>query len=331
MPSRKRHRASSGESPPPRCEWWSHGGQGGSIDGLADRGSLMLANLLGLPLANFNREYWLKKPYLKQLTAAQRAGLPRSHPARMLPMDDVKALLRRRQPRPTRYTHDVDVTRYVNGRRAALSEGSGEIDADEVWGAFESRGYSIRIVHPQQWHQARSVKHARSMSAMEVHTRCVPCRARCMLCSAPDSAHCLLSAAHDRPPALPGVVRAVFVPAGALRLPGGLLRLPDPRLRAGLPAALRRRRGLRAAAAGLEAVASRCRDHGPCVAGRRVGAAQAAAWPRLAEDWGRLGRALALEAASGAPAAGRGLSRLVVRIGGACTSDPTRPRRPPPT
>ena len=182
MPSRKRHRASSGDGPPPRCEWWSHGGQGGSIDGLADRGSLMLANLLGLPLADFNREYWLKKPYLKQLTAAQRAALPRSHPARMLPMDDVKALLRRRQPRPTRYTHDVDVTRYVNGRRAALSEGSGEIDADEVWDAFESRGYSIRIVHPQQWHQARSVKHARSMSAMEVHTRCVPCRARWMLC-----------------------------------------------------------------------------------------------------------------------------------------------------
>ena len=115
----------------------------------------MLANILGLPLADFNREYWLKKPYLKQLTAAQRAALPRSHPARMLPMDDVKALLRRRQPRPTRYTHDVDVTRYVNGRRAALSEGSGEIDAGEGWDAFESRGYSIRIVHPQQWHQAR--------------------------------------------------------------------------------------------------------------------------------------------------------------------------------
>ena len=142
----------------------------------------MLANILGLPLADFQREYWLKKPYLKQLTAAQRAALSRSHPARMLPMDDVKALLRRRQPRPTRYTHDVDVTRYVNGRRAALSEGSGEIDADEVWDAFESRGYSIRIVHPQQWHQARSVKHTCSMSAMEVHTRCVPCRARCMLC-----------------------------------------------------------------------------------------------------------------------------------------------------
>ena len=158
MPSRKRRHASNGDNPPPRCEWWSHGGQGGSIDDLADRGSLMLANILGLPLADFNREYWLKKPYLKQLTAAQRAALPRSHPARMLPMDDVQALLRRRTPRPTRYTHDVDVTRYVNGRRAALSEGSGEIDADEVWDAFESRGYSIRIVHPQQWHQARSVK-----------------------------------------------------------------------------------------------------------------------------------------------------------------------------
>jgi hypothetical protein len=153
MPSSKRRRASNGDSPPPPCEWWSQG-QGGSMDGLADRGSLMLANILGLPLADFQREYWLKKPYLKQLTAAQRAALSRSHPARMLPMDDVKALLRRRQPRPTRYTHDVDVTRYVNGRRAALSEGSGEIDAGEVWDAFESRGYSIRIVHPQQWHQA---------------------------------------------------------------------------------------------------------------------------------------------------------------------------------
>ena len=222
MPSRKRRHASNGDSPPPRCEWWSHGGQGGSIDDLADRGSLMLANILGLPLADFNREYWLKKPYLKQLTAAQRAALPRSHPARMLPMDDVQALLRRRTPRPTRYTHDVDVTRYVNGRRAALSEGSGEIDADEVWDAFESRGYSIRIVHPQQWHQARSVKH---------------------VCS-------VLSPAHDRPPALAGGVRAVRVPAGTLRLPGRLLRLPDPCLRARVPAALRRRRGLRAAATG---------------------------------------------------------------------------------
>ena len=108
MPSSgKRRRASTDSSPP---EWWSHGGQGGSIDGHADRGSLMLANILGLPLAEFHREYWLQRPYLKQLTPAQGAALPRSHPARMLPMDTVKALLRRRKPRPARFTHDVDVT-----------------------------------------------------------------------------------------------------------------------------------------------------------------------------------------------------------------------------
>ena len=185
----------------------------------------MLANILGLPLADFNREYWLKKPYLKQLTAAQRAALPRSHPARMLPMDDVKALLRRRQPRPTRYTHDVDVTRYVNGKRAALSEGSGEIDAGEVWDAFESRGYSIRIVHPQQWHQACVL-----YSCTFACTCTCTCACTCDVCLGEhrlEPTNHLLPSAYYLLPVPPGIVRAVRMLAGALWFPGGLLRLPD--------------------------------------------------------------------------------------------------------
>ena len=145
--ARKRRKAEA------TIEWWS-GGHGGSIDRLADRGSLMLANLLGIPLDEFHRKHWLRKPYLKQLTAAQAAALPRSHPARMMPMEDVKALLHRRKPRRARYLHDVDVTKYVNGRRTTLSDGNGEIDADKVWASFAERGYSIRLVHPQQWHEA---------------------------------------------------------------------------------------------------------------------------------------------------------------------------------
>ena len=45
----------------------------------------------------------------------------------------------------------------------------------------------------------------------------------------------------------------------------------------------------------------------------------AADWPRLAEAWGSLGRALALKAASSAPA-GRSMSQLVCDIGGASRS-----------
>jgi hypothetical protein len=112
----------------------------------------MLENLLNMKMDDFVHSYWLQKPLLLQQSAAWT--MPVDHPARMMPLDDIKSLLRRKKPRPARFLHDVDVTRYVNGRRSALSNGSGVVDSREVWTAFERDGYSIRIVHPQQWHQA---------------------------------------------------------------------------------------------------------------------------------------------------------------------------------
>ena len=110
----------------------------------------MLANLLGVSIADFERDYWRQKPLLRRADAE----VSPSQPSGMMTLSDVDLLLRRVHPRPARFTHDVDVTRYSNGRRMALSEGHGDVDPDEIWAAFTDSGYSVRLVHPQQWHNA---------------------------------------------------------------------------------------------------------------------------------------------------------------------------------
>lgn len=129
-------------------EWWARGGSEGATH---DRGRRMLETLLDMDTAEFERNFWLKKPLLHRHGPGRI--LP-GHPSNMMPLADVKALLRRKHPRPARFLHDVDVTKYVNGQRKALSDGNGEANPDSVLAAFERHGYSIRIVHPQQWHQA---------------------------------------------------------------------------------------------------------------------------------------------------------------------------------
>ena len=130
-------------------DWWA---RSGSAEGSThDRGRRMLETLLDMDVAEFERDFWLKKPLLRRHGPGR---IPPGHPSNMMPLADVKALLRRRHPRPARFLHDVDVTKYVNGQRKALSDGNGEADPDSVLAAFERDGYSIRIVHPQQWHQA---------------------------------------------------------------------------------------------------------------------------------------------------------------------------------
>ena len=110
----------------------------------------MLANMLQMPTAQFHRVYFLQKPLLVRCTEKPSAGSP----SKMLTLADVKALVRRREPRPARFLRDVDVTKYVDGKRSALNGGDGEVDPDVVWKAFSSGGFSIRLVQPQQWHQA---------------------------------------------------------------------------------------------------------------------------------------------------------------------------------
>ncbi|KAK3250925.1 hypothetical protein CYMTET_39723 [Cymbomonas tetramitiformis] len=138
-------------------DWWGCG-QGGSYSD-AQRGQLLLANLLRLPPDRFESEFWLRKPYRLQLSPSESAAIaadPR-HPMHMLPLGDVKRLLFRRHPRPARWLHDVDATKWVHGKkRLALGAGSdGEVrDPAACWAAFERQGFSIRMVMPQQWHCA---------------------------------------------------------------------------------------------------------------------------------------------------------------------------------
>ena len=129
-------------------DWWA---RSNSTEGNThDRGKRMLETLLGISSEHFESEYWLQKPFLRRAPST----IPPSHPSNRMPLADVKALLRRKKPRPARFLHDVDVTKYVDDRRMALSDGDGEAEPGAVLSAFEHDGYSIRIVHPQQWHQA---------------------------------------------------------------------------------------------------------------------------------------------------------------------------------
>lgn len=50
-----------------------------------------------------------------------------------------------------RYTDDLDVTSYMEGKRKTLN-GQGVASADEVWAAFE-RGCSLRLSWPQRYHE----------------------------------------------------------------------------------------------------------------------------------------------------------------------------------
>ena len=131
----------------------------GASDSL--RGRNLLSNLLRLPADRFEADFWLRKPYRLQLTPAERESVRLSprHPAHMLPIEDVKALLFRTEPRPARWLHDVDSTKWDGARRTAQGGGGdGPVrDPAACWSNFEKGGYSIRMVMPQQWHKGAYV------------------------------------------------------------------------------------------------------------------------------------------------------------------------------
>jgi hypothetical protein len=133
-----------------RIQWWD------SQDDAAarDRGARLLERLLGIPIATFEAEHLFRKPFTRLLSPAEReaAAADPGHPMHMLTLADSDVLLRRQSPARARFTDDVDVTRWVDGRRVALTGGKEDVDADRVWEAFNSKGYSMRLVHPQQWH-----------------------------------------------------------------------------------------------------------------------------------------------------------------------------------
>lgn len=121
------------------------------------RGRDLLSNLLRLNADVFESEYWLQRPYVNHLTPEERTTVfdNKSHPVHMFRMEDIDSLLHRRKPVPPRFLNDVDVTRYssVDNKREALADGNPEVDPSKVWSAFRKDGYSVRLVHPQQWHQ----------------------------------------------------------------------------------------------------------------------------------------------------------------------------------
>ena len=145
---------------PPRSaaiiRWWGRE----SAHAASDRGRRLLASLLGITARDFEEQYWLRgQHYLRSLSPAQRraALADAAHPVNMLRLAAVRRLLYRRSPAPARWLHDVDATSYVSGVRHALGGGgSGVVDAPATWRAFQRNGYSVRLVHPQQWHEPSS-------------------------------------------------------------------------------------------------------------------------------------------------------------------------------
>lgn len=133
-----------------RITWWPSPADARATD----RGARLLEHLLGMPISVFENEHLFRKPYTRLLSPVDRdaAMANPSHPMHMLTLTDSDVLLRRKLPSPARYTDDVDVTRWVDDRRVALATGRELVDADRVWHAFRSEGYSVRLVHPQQWH-----------------------------------------------------------------------------------------------------------------------------------------------------------------------------------
>jgi hypothetical protein len=133
--------------------WW----EGEQLAERRQRGRELLSRLLRMPAKRFEQEHWLRAPYFGELSADERAAAiaDKSHWCHLLSVKGVRSLLRRKQPRPTRWLHDVDATKYdtVTARRMALSTGDGEVDANDAWSAYTTRGFSLRLVHPQQWHE----------------------------------------------------------------------------------------------------------------------------------------------------------------------------------
>lgn len=128
--------------------------EAGPSESYAER---MLSRLLGISVATFEREHWLQKELFRKLTPEERAAAvsDRTHPVHVMPLADVKRLLFRRAPQPARWLHDVDCTAYREGKRVSLSSGGdGEVPAEKAWAAFRKKGFSLRMVHPQQYHQA---------------------------------------------------------------------------------------------------------------------------------------------------------------------------------
>lgn len=134
----------------PVIRWWT---TPDAIDS-PDRGARLLAGLLNIPIGQFEAEHLFKKPLIRLLSRTERekATSDRGHPIHMLRLDDIDALLRRQHPAPARFLDDVDVTKWVGGERVALEVGHGLVDPDKVWHAFKDDGFSVRLVHPQQWH-----------------------------------------------------------------------------------------------------------------------------------------------------------------------------------
>lgn len=132
--------------------WWE--GEEAAWRDKRHRGRRLLSGMLRLPPKKFESSYWLRAPYLRQLSPAERAEAlaDPSHWVHMVKVADVRRLLWRRRPTRARWLHDVDATKYEAGRRRALSDGDGEVDAAQAWSAYEREGFSLRMVHPQQWH-----------------------------------------------------------------------------------------------------------------------------------------------------------------------------------
>lgn len=134
----------------PVIRWWADAA--GRV--APDRGARMLEGLLGIPIDQFETDHLFKAPLIRILSETERAAAlsDLNHPVHMLRMTDIDRLLRRQDPVPTRFLDDVDVTKWCGGQRVALQQGRGFAKADRVWKAFEEDGFSVRLVHPQQWH-----------------------------------------------------------------------------------------------------------------------------------------------------------------------------------
>jgi hypothetical protein len=136
----------------PRVQWWE--GAGPEHATAADRGRALLSNLLRCPADTFEADYWCQKPWISVLTTEERVAMRATpgHPAvQMLTMQDIDDLLRRSTPRAARFLKDVDVTKFVGRERMSFGDGEEPVDADAVWNAFKTGGFSVRLVHPQQW------------------------------------------------------------------------------------------------------------------------------------------------------------------------------------
>eukprot|EP00040_Diaphanoeca_grandis_P020741 m.110302 g.110302 ORF g.110302 m.110302 type:complete len:333 (-) comp28027_c0_seq2:897-1895(-) len=131
---------------PAQVRWWT------GAPRIGQRSRAILEHLFGIPITEFQSEYWLKKPWIRHLSDEQRKDALHdpSHPMNMLRMIDVEHLLRRDG---ARYLNDVDVVRWVEDTRESLVDGHPVVDPEAVLKAFRKDGWSVRLVHPQQWHQ----------------------------------------------------------------------------------------------------------------------------------------------------------------------------------